>query len=92
MSVSSRAPRVRKLPEEVENELLKYSPIASVRTIDGAVDYFKNDLHIEISKNALFAAVSHREVDHVRRANALYFSPRALLRWFMEGLRTEESA
>ncbi|MGE2835136.1 hypothetical protein [Mycobacterium sp. SMC-4] len=92
VSVTKVAPGARRLPDEIESEILKYSPIATIRTADAAVQFFKTQLGTDVSKYGIVTAVANREVEHVKRAGSLYFSPRALVRWLMEGLRTEESA
>lgn len=92
VSANRTAPSARQLPIEVESELAKFSAIATIRTCDGAVNFFKNEVGTEVSKYAIVTAVGNREVEHVKRAGSLYFAPRSLVRWLMEGLRTELSA
>jgi hypothetical protein len=93
VSVPKTAPNARQLPAEIEAELAKYSPLATIRTAEGAVEFFKNQLSVDgVSKYAIVTAVQKREIQHVKRAGSLYFSPRALVRWLMEGLRTEQTA
>jgi hypothetical protein len=92
VSANKTAPGARQLPTEVESELAKFSAIATIRTCDGAVSFFKNELGTSVSKYAIVSAVGNREIEHVKRAGSLYFAPRSLVRWLMEGLRTEVSA
>ncbi len=90
MSVDRRcAPGTLELPDDIAAELEKFSPLATIRTADGASDFFCDVLDVEITKYAIVSAVQKREIQHVKRAGSLYFSPRALVRWLMEGLRTE---
>lgn len=91
VSANRTIPDHRQLPDEIEAEIAKYSPLATIRTAEGAVEFFKNQLAVDgVSKYAIVTAVQKREIQHVKRAGSLYFSPRALVRWLMEGLRTEE--
>lgn len=90
MAVDRRCvPGTLELPDEIAAEIQKFSPLSTIRTADGAVDFFKNALNADVSKYAIVSAVAKREIPHVKRAGSLYFSPRALVRWLMEGLRTE---
>lgn len=83
------APGTLELPDEIAAELEKFSALATIRTADGASEFFRDALNVEVTKYAIVSAVQKRQIQHVKRAGSLYFSPRALVRWLMEGLRTE---